>query len=328
MEIQYELKIIEEYNWECLIQGCHVGKRASYFQTLFNFTDSSLRCFQFYVSNSRSYDVPFLSTYEIKDTILAKEFAKKMNYKLFIHSSLIINLCGSVDPHSDPSYKFKMGKSRSVLIGELDIGVLLGCGNVTHIGTCKDKVLGLQNIIESVEYCLTRESNMTSTYAKFLGISPEDFMKRRRIILENSSDSKNGNKMGAKLKEIGKIIDGVRDDLRKQITICIDTAHLHGAGDYNLSQIADIDTFYEEFEKYIGIEKLEVFHFNDSKAAFNSKLDRHTHIGNGVIWNSKFTKALLYFMEKSIDHEIPLIGEPPKEESYKESLDYIKKVFS
>ena len=39
----------------------------------------------------------------------------------------------------------------------------------------------------------------------------------------------------------------------------------------------------DDVERQLGLEAVKVWHFNDSKGALASKLDRHTHIGEGEI---------------------------------------------
>jgi hypothetical protein len=45
----------------------------------------------------------------------------------------------------------------------------------------------------------------------------------------------------------------------------------------------EIDRMVETFDTRIGLEKLVMIHYNDSKAAHGSKLDRHQHIGGGEV---------------------------------------------
>ena len=46
-----------------------------------------------------------------------------------------------------------------------------------------------------------------------------------------------------------------------------------------MSDLDELDRVIEEFDRKIGLEKLVMIHYNDSKAAHGSKLDRHQHIG-------------------------------------------------
>jgi deoxyribonuclease-4 len=42
----------------------------------------------------------------------------------------------------------------------------------------------------------------------------------------------------------------------------------------------------------IGLEHVHVWHVNDAKAALGSKLDRHQHIGEGMIGAEAFARLL------------------------------------
>jgi hypothetical protein len=50
-----------------------------------------------------------------------------------------------------------------------------------------------------------------------------------------------------------------------------------------MSDIDQLDRVVNEFDRRIGLEKLVMIHYNDSKAAHGSKLDRHQHIGGGEV---------------------------------------------
>ena len=45
----------------------------------------------------------------------------------------------------------------------------------------------------------------------------------------------------------------------------------------------EIDRLVERFDARIGLDRLVMIHYNDSKAAHGSKLDRHQHIGGGEV---------------------------------------------
>ncbi len=39
----------------------------------------------------------------------------------------------------------------------------------------------------------------------------------------------------------------------------------------------------QEFDEVVGLERIKVFHINDSKKELGSSLDRHARIGEGLI---------------------------------------------
>jgi deoxyribonuclease-4 len=57
---------------------------------------------------------------------------------------------------------------------------------------------------------------------------------------------------------------------------------------YDISVPGGIEELMELFAQEIGLEHLHAFHFNDSKGAWNSHLDRHAHIGEGNIGEACF----------------------------------------
>ena len=71
---------------------------------------------------------------------------------------------------------------------------------------------------------------------------------------------------------------------------------------------ADCDNTFETFDDIIGLERLNAFHINDAKSEFQSRVDRHEHIGEGNIG----TTAFEYILNDSRFEETPLIIETPK----------------
>jgi deoxyribonuclease-4 len=70
--------------------------------------------------------------------------------------------------------------------------------------------------------------------------------------------------------------------LPDRIGFCLDTCHLHAAGNDMSSRAAATATL-DRFDSLCGITPLKCFHLNDSKGALGSKLDRHMHIGEGEL---------------------------------------------
>jgi deoxyribonuclease-4 len=107
-----------------------------------------------------------------------------------------------------------------------------------------------------------------------LAASDNDVM----LLLENTAGEKNG--VGNSFEHINAIIEGVGHDDR--IGICFDTCHAFAAG-YELRTQDGIDETLTTIDSLIGLERLRVIHFNDSKGDRGSGLDRHEHIGMGFI---------------------------------------------
>ena len=82
------------------------------------------------------------------------------------------------------------------------------------------------------------------------------------------------------------IMDGVGKD---NIGVCLDSCHVHDAG-YDI--IHDLDGVLAEFDRIIGLEKLQALHLNDSKNPFASHKDRHECIGQGSLGLDTFRRIV------------------------------------
>ena len=88
-----------------------------------------------------------------------------------------------------------------------------------------------------------------------------------------------GSCLGCRLEHLAEIIDKAKSPDR--IGVCLDTAHLFAAGyDFRGRKYAK---FIKEIESTVGVGKVKVWHLNDSKRELGSRVDRHEHIGKGMI---------------------------------------------
>ena len=88
--------------------------------------------------------------------------------------------------------------------------------------------------------------------------------------------------------------------------VCLDTCHVFAAG-YDIRTESDCDSTFDKFDEIIGLERLKAFHINDAKSEYESRVDRHEHIGEGNIG----TTAFMYILNDSRFAETPLIIETP-----------------
>ena len=55
---------------------------------------------------------------------------------------------------------------------------------------------------------------------------------------------------------------------------------------------AGYDETFEAFDRIVGLDRLKVFHGNDSKRPCGSRVDRHEHIGDGCLGLEPFRRLL------------------------------------
>ncbi|MBZ5703537.1 MAG: deoxyribonuclease IV [Acidobacteriia bacterium] len=107
-----------------------------------------------------------------------------------------------------------------------------------------------------------------------------------RILIENTAGM--GTAVGWRLEEVAQIVD-LLDEL--PAGACLDTAHLFAAG-YDFRSEAGLKQTIAMIDSTIGLERVPVFHVNDSKIALGGRVDRHAHIGEGEIGAEAFARLL------------------------------------
>jgi deoxyribonuclease-4 len=83
---------------------------------------------------------------------------------------------------------------------------------------------------------------------------------------------------------VARIVDAVASD---RVGVCLDTAHAFANG-YDLHTAAGIDDAIRRFDDTVGLDRLVLIHANDSRAEFQSNVDRHANIGDGFIGTEAF----------------------------------------
>ena len=109
-----------------------------------------------------------------------------------------------------------------------------------------------------------------------------------RILLENTAGM--GTALGARLEELAELLNALSS---LNVGACLDTAHLFAAG-YDLKCEAGLSATLEHIDRTIGLDRVPVFHCNDSKIPLGGRVDRHAHIGKGKIGAEAFRRLLTH----------------------------------
>ena len=139
-----------------------------------------------------------------------------------------------------------------------------------------------------------------------------DTMQSKVIILLETTAGQ-GNDLGYTFEHMKHIIDNIKD--KNRIGVCFDTAHSFAAG-YDFTTQKKYNEMWEEFDKIIGLKYLFAFHLNDAQKGLGSKVDRHTHIGQGEIGKNTFG----FFINDDRFENHPGILETPKGKDLKEDI--------
>ena len=123
------------------------------------------------------------------------------------------------------------------------------------------------------------------------------------VLLELTAGS--GTSVGGTFENLATIIGRLSPGARARAGICFDTCHAYAAG-YDLVQ--DYDGVFQEFDDVLGLDRLRLFHMNDSRGDLGSKRDRHEDIGRGTLGEAPFRRL----MQDERFTGVPKVLETPK----------------
>ena len=196
--------------------------------------------------------------------------AKYQILNTYIHTPYYINFA-SLDN------KIRYG-SVSIVRDELERGSLIGAKYVmTHLGSAKGMTHdeSIQKVIETLKKTL------------------ENYSGKTKLLLENSAGA--GEIIGSSLADLKTIIDGI--DSKSIAGICLDTQHSFASG-YDWR---DYKKTIARINQELGLKNIKLFHINDSLTDFNSKRDRHAHIGEGKIGAKAFQDIAAFANKNNVD---------------------------
>jgi len=131
------------------------------------------------------------------------------------------------------------------------------------------------------------------------------------LLIENTAGA--GNELGYNFEDLGTILNEIED--QKRIGVVLDTAHAFEAG-YDLRTENAVDETIKNFDRNIGINRLYLIHFNDSRTKLGSRSDRHWHITRGEIG-----KGMGYIINHSAFKHLPFIMETPRTDTKEDIMN-------
>ncbi len=216
--------------------------------------------------------------------------------EVFIHDIHLTNLAS---PKMDV-----LENSREQFIFQLQLAARLNIRYiVTHLGAHLGlgEAIGLQVLSDSLNLVLEQ-------------VTDGDVV----ILLETTAGQ--GTNLGYCFEHLRQIID--MSKYPEKMGVCFDTCHVFAAG-YNLCTETDYNQTFERFDQIIGLDRLIAFHLNDAKSAYNSRVDRHDHIGEGNLGIPPFQRLV----NDSRFENVPAIIETPKmKEMHATNLAVLRKL--
>jgi len=259
--------------------GAHMSISGGVSKSFARGETSSCRTMQIFTKNANQWKAPPLSDEEI-DAFKAEQ-ARTGIWPVAAHDSYLINI-------ASPEGK-KRGISRAALLEEMNRAEILGIPYLvmhpgSHMGAGEEE--GIRRIIES----------LNELHRKTEGF-------RMKILLETTAGQ--GTNLGYRFEQIARMIEGV--DAPERMGVCVDTCHIFAAG-YDIRTEEGYEATMARLFDLFGAERILCVHVNDSLKGFESRVDRHAHIGKGEIGETAFR----CLMKDPRFEQVPKILETPK----------------
>lgn len=261
--------------------GSHLSAAGGLYKALLLGSELGCTTIQIFTHSNRQWHIAPLSDKDIELFIATKQETGITS--VVVHASYLINLASQEQE--------TRRKSIAALTKEiercnlLDIELL-----VLHPGS-----RGTASIADSA-----------ARVAEGLDIALDSAQGSCKVLLETMAGQ--GSSLGSTFEELALIRNTATK--KSRIGFCADTCHLFAAG-YDFGTPASYQTLWQNFDAMLGINHLKAIHLNDSKTARGSRVDRHTHIGEGTLGLESFR----LIMNDPRFAMVPKILETPKDET-------------
>jgi deoxyribonuclease-4 len=234
---------------------------------------------QIFTRNSNQWKGKAVS--EADATLFRSKFAASGLHEVISHDIYLINLASPPGDTRD--------KSLAAFRDELETCARLGIAKVVmHPGS---------HLTDSPQAGLER---VVAAFDQLFGEVPQF---QGRVLIETTAGQ--GSNLGRTFEELSAIIKGSR--FPEKFGVCFDTCHTFAAG-YDTATTEGYADTMQQFDRLIGLERLECFHLNDSKKGLGSRVDRHEHIGQGTLGLNPFR----FILNDPRFATVPKILETPK----------------
>lgn len=271
--------------------GAHVSAGGGVQNAPLNAQKIGAKAFALFTKNQRQWKAKALSLDEIESFRNNLALAGIAPQHVLPHDSYLINL-----GHPD---KDGLEKSREAFIDELQRCGMLGLDRLNfHPGSHLKQISEtecLRRVAESINIALDVTEDVIA-------------------VIENTAGQ--GSNVGYDFRHLGEIIDQVDD--KSRIGVCIDTCHMFSAG-YDIRTLEAYEESMAIFGREVGFIYLKGMHLNDSKAKFQSHVDRHHSLGAGELGLKPFE----FIMNDPRTDGIPLILETINEKLWAREIELL-----
>jgi deoxyribonuclease IV len=233
--------------------GLHAPIKGGLHNALLKAKELDCQTVQLFSRNPRGWQAKPLSSLDI--SLFKKTRRQTRISPVVIHANYLINLAAADSA--------MLQKSRESFREELERGILLGVDYlVVHPGSARGAC----------------EADGIATCAESVKLAADGLdLGSIRILLENTAGQ--GECIGHRFEHLREVMDACPE---LSLGVCFDTAHAFTAG-YDIREEDGLEATIQALNHTVGTKNVRAIHFNDSRAQYYSRVDRHWHIGQGHI---------------------------------------------
>lgn len=271
-----------------------IGPHVSYSKGFLNMGETAKSIgadtFQYFMRNPRGARAKAIDEKDLEDF---KKFMEENNMgPILTHAPYTMNLASKTERTREIAHIILEDDLKKM---ELLPGNLYNLHPGSHVGQGVEE--GTRLIVEALDSVLWDGMNT-------------------KVLLETMAGK--GTEIGRSFEEIQNIISSSK--YGDNIYVCLDTCHIFEAG-YDI--VNDLDGVLEEFDKVIGLEKLQAIHLNDSKNPLGARKDRHEKIGEGSLGIETFERIVNH----PVLQNIPMYLETPNElDGYEHEIKILREL--
>lgn len=244
-----------------MLLGAHEGIAGGVSTAFARAEEDGAECLQIFTRNARGWAAKPLEAEEIARF---RAESKRTGLPAAAHASYLINAAGA-----DAEIR---RKSWAGLADELQRCEQLGLfALVFHPGSNPDEAAGLELAAEGMSEALQAVPGKV------------------KLLIETTAGQ--GASLGHTFEQLAAIRAAIPAAQRRRVGVCVDTCHLFAAG-YDLTTDAGYAATIARLDDTLGLELVHAFHLNDSKKGLGSRVDRHDHIGEGMMGLSPFRRLV------------------------------------
>ena len=236
--------------------GVHLGTAGGASKAVEKAREIGANTFQIFSSSPRMWRAPKVDP---KEAVRMRALRAELDVgPLVIHTSYLVNVCSQTVEIREKSVDcFRLEIERALMLGAEYL--------VLHPGSWKGLTRneGLKLAAESIARAI---DGMPWQGTGF------------HVLIENTAGAECS--LGGSFEQVAELVERLK--AVAPVGVCLDSCHTHVSGYDIVTPEGYADTITQA-DITFGVDAVRVWHCNDAKAARGSKLDRHQHIGQGLI---------------------------------------------